>query len=164
MLKSWAPSRRTLLLMVLVALAIRLAVMPFFLSEHLNPARGHWTYGYEEGRVAKSIAEGKGFSSPLFADTGPTAWFTPVFPYLLAGLFKLFGVYTKASALVILSFDDLLAALACIPIFLIARESFGDRMALWSGWIWAFFPYSIYFTNDRIWDTWLATLLLCVIF
>ncbi|HEV2490231.1 MAG TPA: hypothetical protein VGT03_10515, partial [Candidatus Acidoferrales bacterium] len=34
----------------------------------------------------------------------------------------------------------------------------------WSGWIWAFFPYSIYFTNDRIWDTWLATLLLCVIF
>ena len=30
--------------------------------------------------------------------TGPTALLTPVYPYLLAGIFAGFGLYTKASA------------------------------------------------------------------
>ena len=33
---------------------------------------------------------GEGFSNPLFGKTGPTAWLAPVFPYLLAGIFKTF--------------------------------------------------------------------------
>jgi 4-amino-4-deoxy-L-arabinose transferase-like glycosyltransferase len=150
--------------MVLVALAIRLVVMAFLLPEQLEPQRDHWHFGYETGRIARSIVEGRGFSSPLFEDTGPTAWMTPVYPYLVAGVFKVFGVYTKASATVLLSLNALLSALACVPIFLIARISFGERVAKWSGWAWAFFPYAIYFPVERIWETWLATLLLCILF
>jgi 4-amino-4-deoxy-L-arabinose transferase-like glycosyltransferase len=150
--------------MVLAALVIRLAVMVFLLPEQLEPQRDHWHFGYETGRIARSIVEGRGFSSPLFEDTGPTAWMTPVYPYLVAGVFKIFGVYTKASAIVLLSLNALMSALACIPIFLIARISFGERVAKWSGWAWAFFPYAIYFPVERIWETWLATLLLCWIF
>src|SRR5882672_11220299 len=89
---------------------------------------------------------------------------TPVYPYLVAGVFKLFGVYTKTSAIVLLSLNALMSALVCIPIFLIARISFGDRVAKWSGWAWAFFPYAIYFPVERIWETWLATLLLSLFF
>jgi len=150
--------------MVLVALAIRLIVMVFLLPEQLEPQRDHWHFGYETGRIARSIVEGKGFSSPLFEDTGPSAWMTPVYPYLVAGVFKVFGTYTKVSAIVLLSLNALMSALVCVLVFLIARVSFGERVAKWSGWGWAFCPYGIYFPVERIWETWLATLLLCLLF
>ncbi|MFZ0413285.1 MAG: glycosyltransferase family 39 protein [Candidatus Acidiferrales bacterium] len=156
--------RRACFWMVIAALAIRLAVMAFLYPEHLNPARDHWKFAGETGRIARSIAEGKGYSSPFFADTGPTAWLTPVFPYLLASVFKVFGVYTKASALAILSLDCLFAALTCIPVFFIALETFGERAASWAGWIWVFFPYSIHFSADFIWDTTLSVLLMAILF
>jgi hypothetical protein len=149
---------------VLVALAIRLVVMVFLLPEQLEPQRDHWHFGYEAGRIARSIVQGRGFSSPLFADTGPTAWMTPVYPYLVAGVFKLFGTYTKTSAIALLSVNALLSALVCVLVYLIARKTFGERIAKWSGWAWAFCPYAIYFPVERIWETWLATLLLCWLF
>lgn len=157
-------SRRTWFWMVLVALVIRLTVAGFLYPEHLNPDRDHWKFAGETGRIARSLAEGKGFSSPFFAETGPTAWLTPVFPLLLAGIFKIFGIYTKASALAILALDCLFSALTCIPVFLIARKSFGERTARWSGWAWVFFPYSIFFAADFIWATTLSTLLFAILF
>jgi hypothetical protein len=155
---------RELILVVGIALALRLVVMSFLYTEQLDPQRDHWRFGYETGRIARSIVEGKGFSSPLFEDTGPTAWMTPVYPYLVAGVFKLFGIYTKSSALVLLSLNALISALTAVPIFLFARRSFGTRVARWSSWAWAFFPYGIYFPVERIWETWLATLLLGILF
>jgi 4-amino-4-deoxy-L-arabinose transferase-like glycosyltransferase len=154
----------SLTFMVLVALGIRLAVMVFLLPEQLDPARNHWRFGYEAGKIACSIVQGRGFSSPLFEDTGPTAWMTPVYPYLVAGVFKLFGTYTRISAIVLLSLNAVMSALVCVLVFLIARISFGERVARWSGWAWAFCPYGIYFPVERIWETWLATLLLCLLF
>ena len=159
--RRWAKSYMA---MVLVAWAIRLAVVPFTLPEHLEPAPDHWRFAGETGRIARSITQGKGFSSPLLADTGPTVWMTPVYPYILAGVFRLAGVYTRASALAILALDCLFSALTCIPIFLMARQSFGERCAVWSGWAWAFFPYAIYFAADFIWATTLTTLLLATLF
>jgi 4-amino-4-deoxy-L-arabinose transferase-like glycosyltransferase len=150
--------------MVAVALALRLIVMAFLYPEQLNPERDHWRFGYESSRLARSIALGRGFSSPLFEDTGPSAWMTPVYPYLNAAVFKVFGVYSKTSAFVLLSFQALVSALTCLPIFFFARRLFGDRVAAWSGWAWAFFPYSIYFSVERIWSTWLSTLLLATLF
>jgi Dolichyl-phosphate-mannose-protein mannosyltransferase len=150
--------------MVLTALAIRLVVMVFLLPDELNPERNHWHMGFETGKIAYSIVQGRGFGSPLFEDTGPTAWMTPVYPYIVAGVFKLFGTYTETSAVVLLSLNALTSALVCVVVFGIARMSFGDRVAKWSGWAWAFCPYGIYFPVERIWETWLATLLLCLLF
>lgn len=156
--------RRACFWMVIAALGIRLAVMGFVYPDRLNPARDHWKFAGETGRIARSLAEGRGFGNPFFAETGPTAWLAPVFPALLAAVFKVFGIYTKASALAILSLDCLLGALTCVPVFFIARKTFGDRAALWAGWIWAFFPYSITFASGFIWDTTLATLLMAILF
>jgi 4-amino-4-deoxy-L-arabinose transferase-like glycosyltransferase len=150
--------------MIVVALALRLAVMAFLYPERTDPFRDHWRCGGEAGRIARSIAEGKGFSSPLFADTGPTSWLAPIYPYLLAAIFKIFGVYSVASTLVALSLDCLFSALTCIPVYLIADESFGERAALWAGWGWALFPYAIYFSADFIWHTALSTLLMSLVF
>jgi len=153
-----------LIWMVLTALAIRLVVMVFLLPEQLDPSRDHWHFGYETGRIARSIAEGRGFSSPLFAETGPTAWMSPVYPYIVAAVFRVFGIYTAASAVVLLSLNALTSALTCIPIFFIARRTLDERAAKWSGWGWVFFPYAVYFPVERIWETWLATLLLSLLF
>ncbi len=149
---------------VLVALALRLAVIAFLYPEQLDPARDHWHFGYETGRLARSIIQGKGFSSPLFGDTGPSAWMTPAYPYLVAGVFKIFGIYTKASALFLLSLNAIFSALTCVPVFFIALRGFGERVARWSVWAWAAFPYGIYFPAERIWETWLATFLLTLLF
>ncbi|HKM46462.1 MAG TPA: glycosyltransferase family 39 protein [Terriglobales bacterium] len=155
---------RSMLCMVLVALALRLAVMVFQYPEQLNPVRDHFRFGFEIGRVARSIVQGKGFGNPLFEDTGPSAWMAPVYTYLLAGVFKLFGTYTKASAVVMLSINCAASALNCLPVYFMARKSFGDRVGLWSGWAWAFFPYGIYFPSEMIWPTTVATLMVSLLF
>ena len=155
---------RKLLWMFAIALAVRFIVMAYAYPLQLVPTRDHWPFAYETGRIARSIVQGKGFSSPLFGDTGPTAWMTPVYPYILAGVFKVFGVFTTASALVMLSLNALVSALTCLPIFFFARKSFGEHAAEWAGWIWVFFPYEVYWPVARIWDTWLATLLLAILF
>ncbi|MGA8274660.1 MAG: glycosyltransferase family 39 protein [Candidatus Sulfotelmatobacter sp.] len=157
-------ARSALFGMVVVALVLRLVVMSFLYPERTDPARDYWRCGGEAGRIARSIAQGEGFSNPLFDKTGPTAWLAPVFPYLLAGIFKIFGVYSKASAIAALALDCLFSALTCIPIYFIARKHFGEDAGAWAGWLWAFFPYGIYFSADFIWSTTLTTLLMSLIF
>jgi 4-amino-4-deoxy-L-arabinose transferase-like glycosyltransferase len=149
--------------MVLTALTLRLVVMGFSYPSLLDPARDHYAFGYEFGRVARSIATGHGFSSPYPEPTGPTALIGPVYPYLLAGVFKLFGVYTTASALLILTLNNLFSSFTCLPIVLIARRVFGPAAAAWAGWSWAFFPYSLAGSNGWVWETILTTLLLTLL-
>jgi 4-amino-4-deoxy-L-arabinose transferase-like glycosyltransferase len=156
--------RGSLFWMVVVALALRLVVMSFLYPERTDPYRDHWRLGGEAGRIARSITQGEGFSNPLFGKTGPTTWLAPVFPYLLAGIFKIFGVYSKASAIAALALDCLFSALTCIPVFFIAKKHFGENGAAWAGWSWAFFPYAIFFSADFIWATTLTTLLMSLVF
>ncbi len=154
----------SLLWMVLAGLALRLVVMMFLYPERTDPFRDHWRFAGEAGRIAHSIAQGEGFSNPLFGKTGPTAWLAPVFPYLLAGIFKIFGVYSKASAIAALALDCFFSAITCVPVYYIARKHFGEATAVWAGWAWAFFPYAIFFSADFIWATTLTTLLVALIF
>jgi hypothetical protein len=79
------------------------------------------------GWIARSLALGHWFSSPSFPSTGPTALVPPLFPYLLASVFRTFGLYTAKSAFVILSLDSLLSALTCIPIYLSLKYAAGEK-------------------------------------
>jgi hypothetical protein len=144
----------------LVAFGLRLAVVPFLVGDQLDPARDHWNFGWETGRLARSLASGHGFGSPLFGWTGPSAWMTPVYPTLLAGVFKIFGIYSTTSAYVILSLNCLFAALTCFPLGSIVRATFGQPTAVAAAWAWALFPYSIDFAAGRVWSTALSALLL----
>jgi 4-amino-4-deoxy-L-arabinose transferase-like glycosyltransferase len=107
---------------------------------------------------------GQGFSNPYGGNTGPTAWEPPLYPYLMGGVFKLFGIYTYTSAWVLLSINSFFAALTTIPIFLIARKAFGERIARWSAWGWALNPYIWYWSIHWIWDTTFTPLVLSLIF
>lgn len=149
---------------VLVALAVRLVAMSFLYQEHLNPQHDHWSFGGEVGDIARSLVQGKGFGNPMFADTGPTAWLPPIYPSLLALVFRIFGVFTKGAAIFILSLNSIFSALTCLPVFYIALRSFGEKVAWRTAWTWAFYPYGIYFAASHIWPTTLTTLLLSTAF
>ncbi len=148
---------------VLTALALRLMVVGFVYQDFLVPGRDHWEFGYEMGKIAYSIANGHGFSNPYWVETGPTAMITPVFPYLMSSVFSLFGAYTRAAALAVLTFNSLTSALTCIPIFSLARNSFGLRTAKGAVWTWAFFPYAVYFSASSMWYHSLVALLLTLL-
>jgi hypothetical protein len=157
-------TRRILFWMVGVALAIRVVVLLCSYQGRLIPVMNYWFMGQEEGHVAQSIVQGHGFGNPLYTQTGPTAWFAPIYPYILAGFFKVFGTFTPASCIAILCFDALVSSLTCIPIFLFSRRSFGEGAALAAGWTWVVYPYAVWWPVYRIWDTWLVTLLLATLF
>ena len=146
--------------MVIAGLAVRLAVIPFLYRDWLDPfVLEHWAFG----RVARSLVDGHGFGN-VFADTGPTAVVSPVYAYLLAGVFRLLGTYTPASIVTALALNSLFSALTCIPVFLLARRCFNLRTAKWAAWGWAFSPYGIYYGADWAWSTCLVTLLLAILF
>ena len=115
---------------------------------------------WEQGNVARALVAGHGFGSP-FVSNQPSAIMPPVYPLIVAGFFLLFGVHTPHAILAIHIFDCVMNALACIPIFLLARRSFGERTAVWAAWAWAFFPYGIYFSAAWAWSTHLLLLCLC---
>jgi 4-amino-4-deoxy-L-arabinose transferase-like glycosyltransferase len=158
--KDSATARLRLPIIVLVALALRLAVIPFnsFLFEDLMDA-SH-IHAWEQGNVARALVAGHGFGS-AFASTQPSAIMPPVYPLIVAGFFLLFGVHTAQSIFAIHAFDCLINSLACIPVFLLARRSFGERAAWWAAWGWALFPYGIYFSAAWAWSTHLLLLCLC---
>jgi 4-amino-4-deoxy-L-arabinose transferase-like glycosyltransferase len=148
------------ILMVAIALAVRLAVIPFVYQDWMDPfVLEHWAFG----RIARSIVLGHGFGSP-FADTGLSALLPPAYPYVLACIFKVFGIETRASVLAALSLNSLFSALTCVPVYLFSRQAFGERVAKWAGWGWAFSPYGIYYGADWAWSTCLVTLELAWLF
>jgi 4-amino-4-deoxy-L-arabinose transferase-like glycosyltransferase len=146
-----------LVLCVLVALALRLVVNPF-INELMDPAH---IQCWEQGNVAAALLSGHIFGSPFDSSRQPSAVMPPVYPLIVAAFFHFFGVRTVASIVAIHCFDCIVSALACIPIFLLARRSFGERVAWWAAWAWAFSPYGIYFAATWPWSTHLLLLCLC---
>lgn len=132
----------------------------------VSPLDDHFGFGWETGRIAASIASGHGFSSPfhLHPSSGPTALLAPVYPFLLAGVFKLFGVYSTASSIAILSLNSVFSSLTVLPVFHIGKRVRGMRTAMWAGWLAALLPYAWYWAVKWAWETSLATLLLACVF
>ena len=118
----------------------------------------------ESGHIAAALATGQGFSNPFGPPTGPTAWLAPAWPYLLSRYFVLFGAYSRAAIVAALTLNCALSAITCIPIYFAAQHSFGDRTARQSAWVWALFPYTMYWGFRSIWDTALSALLLTLLF
>jgi hypothetical protein len=153
-------SRRTVAFAMATGFAVRLVTIAFLFPDRLDPWRGNWRFGWEMGMVARSLATGHGFASPFPPDTGPTAWLGPVYPAIMAGVFKMFGLFTASSAIAMLTLNSIFSILTCVPIFLIARHTTTTRQARRAAWFWAFFPYAIYLSAGRIWENTLTTLLL----
>jgi 4-amino-4-deoxy-L-arabinose transferase-like glycosyltransferase len=150
-------------LIVITAFLLRLAVITVGHTYRITPSRDHFQFGWEMGRLARSIALDRGFSSPTDLSTGPSAWAPPVYPYILAGIFKIFGIYSNASAWMILAFNSTFAALTCATIYSTARKMYGISVARAASWTWALFPYAIYWPVRVVWEASLSAFLLSLV-
>jgi hypothetical protein len=117
----------------------------------------------EAGNIAYSLAQGKGFSAVFRADTGPTAWLAPVYPLLLAGIFKIFGGFTARAFFAAVSLNILFSSAACVPVFFAGKRVGGLGVASLAAWPWALFPNAIVVPFEWIWDTSLSALLVATI-
>lgn len=157
---SWLRTMATSLILILaVSFTCRLGFM--WDEQHRIPEErlSIVPFQYETGNVAFALATGKGFSSPLRVDTGPTAWFTPVYPAIVAGFFKLFGPYTFAAFEATALLNILFSALTCIPIYFAGARVGGTGVGALAAWLWAIFPAAIMIPFEWVWDTSLSALL-----
>ena len=150
--------------MVAAAWALRMVVVALVFRDISDPVRHYEQFGNEVGWIARSIAQHQGFSSPFFTLTGHTALLPPLYPYLLSVIFRVFGIYSVKSALVILTLNSLFSALTCVPIYMATRLSVNARVAMVAGWGWAIYPFAIYFSAGRVWEYSLTSLLVTTCF
>ena len=148
---------------VAVAFVARMVSLVLHHRYDIPAAYGHLFFGFEVGRIASALASGHGFSSPFPGPSGATAWLGPVYPAIVAGIFKVFGIYTPASALAAMVINSLFSALTCLAIYLIGMELFGAAVAVIAAWAWALLPYSINW-SFWIWETAVSTFLLTLLF
>src|SRR5215472_6599283 len=114
----WSNARTSFLWMVVVGFALRFGYIVLDHTYKFKAQDNNFSFGFEMGRIGRAIATSHGFADPFEGHTGPTAWEPPVYPYLIGGVFKILGIYSDASAWVLLSINSLFTALTCIPIFL----------------------------------------------
>lgn len=154
---TWLP------LIVIVALVLRLGFA--WTQERKIPRDlvGLVPFMQEIGNIAFSIALGQGFGSPYWQETGPTAWLTPVYPYMVAGAYRVFGIHTPHAFFAMVLLNILFSAATCIPIFYVGKRVGGLGVASLAAWLWAIFPNAWIIPFEWIWDTSLSALLMAMI-
>src|SRR4051812_16701992 len=163
-LRMWSRIRDSVFWIFLIALFLRVGWIVIGHTYKFKTTDDNFSFGWEMGRIAASLASGHGFRSPFGPPTGPTAWEPPLYPYVTAGVFLIFGIYSKASAFVLLVLNSVFSALTCIPIFLIARRMFSEKVAVGSAWAWALLPNVMFWCTRAVWETSLSALLLATVF
>lgn len=158
-------SRRKLYILIFfVGFALRFAFV-IWAHTYVGNANTNHPFGAEICRIAAHIAAGQGFQSPFHdANTGPSAWVAPVYPYLVAAVFRLFGSYSPASALLLLALQCIMAALTGVAIFALGIRTVGGRPGFWAAWIWTLSPIFFRWPTSLIWDFAASALLLSLAF
>ncbi|MDE1154329.1 MAG: hypothetical protein PW735_01205 [Acidobacteriaceae bacterium] len=153
------------------AFAIRLLCILIGHTFRVRSLDDHFDYGFEAGRIARSLVLGHGYSSPFNGNSGPTAWLPPLYPLLMALAFKLFGIYSQGAAAFLMILDSLASALVapavyeiaarCLDAFGLARRNATKAapVALWSAWAWALHPAAMQFAVHWLWETAISTTL-----
>ncbi|MGI9104454.1 MAG: glycosyltransferase family 39 protein [Terriglobales bacterium] len=151
--------------LVVLAFAVRIGFMLGARTYLFDPKLGDdFTYVNEMTNISRAIATGHGYTSPFAPFTGPTTWCTPVYTYLIATVFYLFGVFSTTSAIVILTLQSLMSAFTCIPIHRIGDYTAGRRTGLAAALAWAIFPWFSKWAVSWVWEVSASALLAALLF
>jgi hypothetical protein len=137
---------------VLFAVVLRVAVMGVLLAHNKL-----WWGANELGGIARAMLEGRGFSSAFHDAQGPTAWFAPAYPALLACIFRVFGIETRPSAVVAILLNVIFSSATAAVIVQLGREQFNEAAGVVAGWAWAVAP-PLLFIPWLPWETCLSGL------
>jgi hypothetical protein len=78
-----------------------------------------------------------GFSSPYAkAPIAPTAQQPPLYPSILAVVFKVFGIYTVESAWTAVVINVLAGAVTAVLLYYVGRLHFGETVGILAAWLW----------------------------
>jgi 4-amino-4-deoxy-L-arabinose transferase-like glycosyltransferase len=142
---------------------VRVLYMTLAHTFRIRAAEDHFQFGWEAGRIARALLTGYGYADPFsnvyLTHTGPTAWLPPLYPLLLAGIFKLFGIYTRSSAWVLFAIQSAFSAATALATYEIAARCLNRRVALWSAWIWALYPAAMQYAVRWPWEMTITTAL-----
>ncbi len=145
------------------ALIVRLLYITIAHTYRIRGYQDHFNFGWEAGRIAKALVTGYGYADPFsnvfVAHTGPTAWLPPLYPLLMAAVFKVFGVYSGGSAWVLLAINSILSAATAVAVWEIATRCYNLKVAKWSGWLWALYPAAMQYSVRWIWEMTVTTAL-----
>ncbi|WP_263372799.1 ArnT family glycosyltransferase [Granulicella aggregans] len=144
-----------------LALAMRVLVIWTVVTRY--PPQWLFTRGMEMGLLAKSLLAGKGLSSPFGGDTGPTAIVAPVYPLLIAAVFRVFGAYSMASAIAILIAQTIVNLITIWMIMHVSRRLFNQATATVAGLAWAC-SLPLVWMPTILWETSLSCCLLAGLF
>jgi 4-amino-4-deoxy-L-arabinose transferase-like glycosyltransferase len=145
---------------IVLSFLLQVAAIGVLHTYRFRTTDNHFAFGWEMGCIGRALALGRGFSDPFCVPTGPSAWEPPLYPYLIAAVFKALGIYSNASACALLIVNCAFASLTCVPIYLIAKRIFGETLARISVWTWALLPYTWYWSIHWVWDTTISPFLL----
>src|SRR5580698_8907300 len=122
---------------------IRVLYITIVHTYRVRPEEDHLQFAWEMGRIARALVTGYGYADPFTGHTGPTAWSPPLYPLILAGVFRVCGVYTPLAGWAILTVNSLFSAAIAPAMYEIAERCYGEAsrtlnrgrdVALWAGW------------------------------
>lgn len=157
------PARKYLLGIVIIAILVRLVLMITMQTwEFLTPRQ----LFNESGEIASALVSGLGFAWPenMTYHHGkpgePTSWEPPVYPVVIAAVFKICGINSTASAIVLLISQIISSALCCILMYILGKRIFNERVGVICSLILAFYPSEIHFSVQIVQSTILFQILL----
>lgn len=139
------------------ALIARLFILWFAIAHF--PHRWLYSRGIELGTLAQSLVAGQGLSSPFGGTTGPTALLAPGYPAVVALFFRIFGSFSFAAAIALMTLQLLFSVLTVLLMMHVARRCFGVLAGDLAGAFWAL-SLPLLWMPTIFWETCLSTLLL----
>lgn len=124
------------------------------------PLWGKFLRYNEQAHIAWALASGLGFSAPWpNTPIAPTAQQPPIYPLLLAGIFKLAGAYSYPSLWLAITINAVISAATAMLILKLGRRDFGSAAGILAAWVWSCWIYEAT-VSVRLWDSSLSVLLL----
>ena len=143
---------KKIIIIFILALLLRLLYIFAFPQAQVTPALD----SYEYDRLGWNLASGKGFS---FDGINPYLRRGPIYPIVLAAIFKLFG----HSYLAVRIIQVFLAAFIVMLSYIIGKRCFGQKIGMLASIITALYPALIFYTG-LIMSEIVFTFLLCFSF
>jgi 4-amino-4-deoxy-L-arabinose transferase-like glycosyltransferase len=149
------------------AFVTRLASAEYILSRYSRPQM--LFIENEPSHIAAALASGLGFSAPYAnAPIAPTAQQPPLYPFILAGIFKVFGIFTAESAWTAVLINVLAGAVTAVLLYYVGQLHFDKTVGILAAWFWVLpwmyrtIAFSVSVANAYLASLGLTVLLLCV--
>jgi hypothetical protein len=142
-----SPNTRRLLMLILAISVVARLVAALFLGNEVLPSPGAYDQ-ISYNRLAQRIVDGHGMTSPIqwwpmTQPDAPTAHWSFLYTYALAGVYAVFGQAPLLARLLQAIAVGLLLPLATYGL---ARRVFDERVALWSAGLSAIYIYFVYYS------------------